>query len=144
MSCVPGSTYTGTVALTAVPTTTFSNDPAKPAVAGTFTYTADPPATVNQDYNANTSTWCSFNGTSFTRVSGTGSCPTALSQVTAFMFVATPDLAAVSVSGGTRSAIDVTFTLQEHAMFSTSVAVSSTFTMSHSGMPPSAKRPCRP
>ena len=112
VSRVPGSSYSGSLTLSSVPTTSFSNDPAKPAVAGTFTYTADAPATVNQDYNLNTSTWCSYNGTTFTLVSGTGACPTSLAEVTAFMFVATPDLAAISVSGGTRSVMDVRFTLQ--------------------------------
>ena len=108
----PGSTYSGTLTLTGVPTTAFSNNPTKPAVPGTFYYTADAPGSVNQDWNANTSTWCTYSGTTFTLALGTGSCPASLAAVTAFMFVATPDLAATTVSSGYQSVMDVMFTVQ--------------------------------
>ncbi len=112
VSRAPGSNFTGTLTLTGEPTTVFTADPTKPAIAGTFYYTADTPATVNQDWNANTSTWCTYSASTFTLALGTGTCPTSLTAVTAFMFVATPDLAATNVTTGYRSIMDINFTLQ--------------------------------
>lgn len=108
----PGSSYTGTVRLQNEPTAVFSDDPALPAVAGTMYYTADVPATVNQNWNVNTSTWCTFTGGTFTGASGTGACPTTLASATAIKFEATAPLQPNAESGGLRDGISIRLTLR--------------------------------
>lgn len=106
-----GSEFSGSVSLVNEPVATWSSDPSTPQVAGEFSYSADPPASINQKWAQNTSTWCTLSGSTFTRIAGTGSCPTDLSEVTALRFEASENLLKASEAGGTRTTMSVDFSL---------------------------------
>ncbi|MFZ4812086.1 MAG: SdrD B-like domain-containing protein [Ilumatobacteraceae bacterium] len=75
---VPASSFRGALRLAATPTVA---DTGGGAFGGTFQYTSDAPATINQNLNINTSTWCTAGQF------GTAGCPAALSAVTAIKFI---------------------------------------------------------
>lgn len=97
----PVSDYGGTVGLASVPTATYPNTAGSPTAPVTYAYTADPPATVSQNPNIVTNTWCSYNGVSFTVVTGAGVCPTSLATVTAFRTMLNAPLAVSSSTSST-------------------------------------------
>lgn len=108
----PGSSFSGTLELTGEISAVFNEDPLKPAVPGTMYYTADAPSTVDQNWNTNTSRWCTYDGTNFVGASGAGACPTAFEDVTAIKFEATASLQPDAQAGGTRDSMEISFTLQ--------------------------------
>ncbi|MBU3976648.1 SdrD B-like domain-containing protein [Propionicimonas sp.] len=108
----PGSDYTGSLTLTGVPAVTYTDDPASGVVPGTMYYTADAPASVDQNWNTNTSRWCTYDGTTFTGASGTGACPASLAAVSAIKFEATASLPTNAAEGGIHDAMTVNLGLQ--------------------------------
>ncbi len=111
LSRTPASNFSGTLTLDAEPTVTFINGSVpgsgEPTI-GTLSYTADAPATVNPDPDTNTSTWCTWNGSSFTAYLGSGVCPVALSDVTALRHDSNYSLEA---DGNPRQGISVRYSL---------------------------------
>ncbi len=116
----PASDFSGTIELTGPPTVTWfdgttpvAGDPF-PSL-GDFVYSADAPSTITLDPDAdaaaNTTTWCSESGGTFTQVSGPvgGVCPTAWGDVTAFKFSSNYDLAR---DGDPRQGMNIEITLQ--------------------------------
>jgi uncharacterized repeat protein (TIGR01451 family) len=104
----PVSQFTGELELVTVvdPKYTDGTD-----VPGTVYYSADAPNTINQNWNLNTSTWCSStDGVTFTLVHGAGTCPTGLADVTAWMFEETSPLAPTTDPNKNR--VNIPFTLQ--------------------------------
>ncbi len=108
----PASNFSGTVTLADVPTTAWTDDSVPGAgedAMGVFWYTADDPSTVNYNPDENTSTWCSYDGTSFTmEVDNGGTCPATLADATAFRFNSNYDLAP---DGNARQGMKITVTL---------------------------------
>lgn len=106
-----GSEYSGDLELTSEPTAVWSDDPGQPTAPGELSYSADPPETISQNWSQNTSTWCTKSGSSFTRVAGSGVCPSALSDVTAIRFDGSDPLLNRQQLGGERSKLSISFTL---------------------------------
>lgn len=107
----PASDFEGALELTA------QIDPKYPNgddVPGTAYYTADPPASISNDWNLNTANWCTF--ANFGNVapdidgSNAGGCPATLADVTGWMFV--EDNALGLVNDATRNRVNIPFTLQ--------------------------------
>ncbi|HAP76268.1 MAG TPA: hypothetical protein DCR14_09320, partial [Acidimicrobiaceae bacterium] len=103
----PGSNYDGALVLQGAPTVTNISGGAYNAQV---LYTADAPATVNQNLNLNTSTWCSESGGTFTLVSGAGTCPASFDDVTALKVVGADNL--TPVTSFATSGLTVRFGLQ--------------------------------
>ncbi len=108
----PASKFTGTVTLKDVPVATWSDDSVPGAgekAMGVYWFTADDPATIDYNPDANKSTWCSYDGTSFTKeVDNGGACPAALSDATAFRFNSNYDL---ETDGNVRQGMKIVITL---------------------------------
>ncbi len=103
----PPSSFSGTLRLTAAPTlTTIGGAP----YSGQFLYTADAPSTINQNPAANTSTWCTEAGGTFTLVSGAGTCPTSFAGVTGLKMIGRSDLSPITTPA--TSGLTIAFTLQ--------------------------------
>jgi uncharacterized repeat protein (TIGR01451 family) len=104
----PASNFNGALELTTVIDPKYADNTDVP---GTVYYSADDPSTINQDWNVNTSTWCSSSdGVTFTLAFGAGTCPVDLSEVTAWMFSETTPL--VPVSNPNKNRVNIPFTLQ--------------------------------
>lgn len=104
----PASNFDGKYVLTTLIAPKY---PDNSAVPGTVYYTADAPNTINQDWNVNTSTWCtSTDGVTFTLAIGAGACPTSLATVTGWMFNESSALA--PTSSPTRNRVNIPFTMQ--------------------------------
>ena len=104
----PASNFDGAYELTTLIAPKY---PDNSAVPGTVYYTADAPNTINQDWNLNTSTWCtSTDGVTFTLAIGAGACPTSLASVTGWMFNESSVLA--PSSSPTRNRVNIPFTMQ--------------------------------
>ena len=109
----PSSLFDGALTLTTVIDPKYANGTDVP---GTVYYSADDPSTINQDWNFQTAnafptTWCSStDGVVYTLVHGSGTCPTTLADVTAWMFLETNNLA--PASSPTVNRVTIPFTLQ--------------------------------
>ena len=106
-----GSEFSGYVRLSGAPVAVWSDDPSQPTAPGEFAYSADPPETISQNWSQNTSTWCTQSGSGFTRIAGTGTCPSSMDDTTAIRFEASDSLMNKNHSGGDRSKLSVTFSL---------------------------------
>ena len=104
----PASQFTGELELVAVIDPKYADGTDVP---GTAFYSADAPSTINQNWNLNTSTWCSStDGVTFTLVHGAGTCPASLADVTAWMFNESNALS--PVTNPNKNRVNIPFTLQ--------------------------------